>query len=271
MKDSYLEVKVGFFVVTGLVLAGIIVVWFGRFEKYFQPTYEIQIKFPNASGLLNGSQVLYRGAKVGFVADPPQISEGGQTVVVRCKINKDVRIADNAKFRVGVYGLLGDRFVDVIPGNTPSTNYLEPGATVEGDRTPGIGDLAEKVGPMIDDLRPIMARVEQMTTRLNDKFITEELATDLHETVRNTKAMIGRLDAILTETQKGESAVGKLLYDKQVGARIEVLIQDLSGLIYSLRKRGPLFYRDVSDVRDGGGNEIQPERPARPALLPPGK
>ncbi len=250
MRENLVEVKVGFFVILGLILLGIAVVWFGKFENYFKPTYSIVVEFPNASGLLKNSQVLYRGAKIGQVADRPEIADGGAVVRVVCRINEDVRIDEKAQFKVGVYGLLGDRFVDIVPPAEPSGSFLSGGAVVQGSRTTGIADLAERIEPVLADIQPTVKQIREMTENINEKFLTEALASDVHDAVKASKALVQRLDALVSQTQAGDSVLGKLVADKGFGARVEAIAVDLAGLIYSLRKRGVLFYRDVSESPD---------------------
>ncbi|GAB4240832.1 MAG: hypothetical protein OHK005_03360 [Candidatus Methylacidiphilales bacterium] len=247
MKDNLLEVRVGFFVILGLSLLGVAVVWFGKFESYFKPTYPVIIEFPNASGLLKNSQVLYRGAKIGSVAERPEIAEAGGVVRVLCKIHEEVKIDRDAQFKVGVYGLLGDRFVDIIPPSEPSGSWLEPGAVVQGSRTTGISDLAERIEPVLAEIQPTVKQIREITENINEQFLTEALASDVHEAVKSSKALVQRLDSIVAQAQAGDSAVGKLIADKGFAKRMEAIAQDLAGLIYSLRKRGVLFYRDVSE------------------------
>lgn len=266
MRDSLLEVKVGFFVIVGLALLGVAVVWFGKFETYFQPTYTVTVEFPDASGLLQNSQVLYRGAKVGLVAGRPEIAEGGKSVRVICKINRDVRIDSAARFKVGVYGLLGDRFVDIIPPAEASGEFLEPGAVVQGSRVSGISDLVEQVEPVLTEIKPTVKQIREIAENINDKFITETLASDLHEAVKASKDLVQRLDLIAAKLQSDETAVGKFLADPAFAARIEAIAADVAGLVRSLRQRGILFYRDVSGelepVRETQSGARRPPRTA---------
>ncbi|MFQ3671627.1 MAG: MlaD family protein [Verrucomicrobiia bacterium] len=265
MNESWLEVKVGFFVILGLALLGVTVVWFGKFETYFKPTYSVTVEFPDASGLLKNSQVLYRGAKVGFVAERPEIAEGGRVVRVLCKINQDVRIDAKAQFKVGVYGLLGDRFVDIVPPSEPSGVEVEPGAVVRGSRTAGIGDLAERIEPVLEEIKPTVKQIREITENINEKFVTDALAADLHEAVRTSKALVQRLDEIVAKMQSGESAVGKFFGDQAFAAQLEGIARDVAGLVNSLRRRGVLFYRDVSEEP-----EVEsPAVPRRPIRTPP--
>jgi len=240
MKQSNLEIKVGLFVIFGLMLLGGLVVGFGRFDKWTQKTYNLYLELPNASGLLKDSQVLYRGAKVGTVTDKPKIAEDGQSVVIVCRLFEGIEIDQKSKFKVGVNGLLGDRFVDVVPSSEPSNTFFAPDARVKGEKTTGIADLGEQV-------QPILKKLDDISAQISNDLLTEDFVNDIHATMKSAKSLAQRMDAVLVEAQKGKTPLGAVLYDRNTAEQIKKMIADMSGLAYSLRKQGPLFYKDVSD------------------------
>lgn len=241
MKQSNLEIKVGLFVIFGLVLLGGLVVAFSRFDKLTKSTYDLYVELPNASGLLKNSQVLYRGAKVGTVTEKPEITGDGQSVVIICRIDEGVQIDQKSRFKVGVNGLLGDRFVDVIPASEPSSTFYEAGARIKGEKTTGISDIGDQV-------QPILKKLDAISAKISDELLTEEFVTDIHDTMKSARSLAQRMDAVLAEAQKGRTPLGAILYDQKTADQLKKMIADMSGLAYSLRKEGPLFYKDVSEA-----------------------
>lgn len=79
-SDKTLELKVGGFVLVGLAVLAVLLVQFGRIGEGFQSYYPLLVKFPDASGLLKGSDVLLAGAKIGHVSGGPRLAESGQGV-----------------------------------------------------------------------------------------------------------------------------------------------------------------------------------------------
>ena len=49
--------------------SGTLILFFGEVKDIFKPTYSITVSFPNASGLLKGSDVYLSGAPIGKVTD----------------------------------------------------------------------------------------------------------------------------------------------------------------------------------------------------------
>src|SRR3954462_6555460 len=158
-SDKGLELKVGAFVLVGLGVLAALLVQFGRLGEGFQHYYPLLVKFPDASGLLKGSDVLLAGAKIGHVSGGPRLAESGQGVEVPLRIFDFVKIPAGSRFTVGSSGLLGDRFVSVtVPANPPA-EYIDKNSVVEGTRETGLDDLTREGGFLVSDLRTAVQNV----------------------------------------------------------------------------------------------------------------
>ena len=120
-----LELKVGAFVFVGLAILAALVVQFGRVGEGFKTYYALTVKFPDASGLFKGSDVLLAGAKIGRVSGGPQIAPAVRACTVPLRIYDYMKIPTGSKFTVGSSGLLGDRFVAVsMPPGQPTNRIF---------------------------------------------------------------------------------------------------------------------------------------------------
>ncbi|MEO0454242.1 MAG: MlaD family protein [Verrucomicrobiota bacterium] len=236
MKNSNLEIKVGFFVLAALLTAGFLVVSFGRFGDLFKTSYPMTIEFETASGIIKNSQVLYRGANVGTVASKPVIADGGKRVDLLVDINTDVQIDKKSRFVIGSYGLLGDRFVDVVPPDQPSGEYYQTGDRAKGSQNVGLGELAQELKPVID-------RLETIITELDTGGIAEEAS----ESVKKLNSILEKVDVLVAEAEDGEGAFHLIMKDPQVAADIKTSVHEVRLLSENLRKKGVLFYSDLSE------------------------
>src|SRR4051812_21427086 len=111
------EIYVGLFLLIGFSVIAVMVVTFGKVGQGLTSYYKITATFPNASGLVNGADVLVAGARVGHVNSAPAlvVKPDGYLVKVELSIRADVKIPSDSTFVVNQSGLLGDCFVDVIP------------------------------------------------------------------------------------------------------------------------------------------------------------
>lgn len=250
MKKSNLEIRVGLFVLVALLTVGFLVVAFGRFGELFKTSYELTLEFERANGIIKNAQVLYRGANVGKVASKPMIADGGNRVDLLVQINSDVKIDRASTFQIGSYGLLGDRFVDVVPPDDPSGEYFEPGERATGSQAVGIGELAEELKPVID-------RMEKIIAELDDSDVAEEVG----RSVAKLNDVLEKVDQVMGEATEGKGAFHMIMNDPEVAADLKVSIEEVRLLSENLRKRGVLFYKDLSDEEqgsDGGGDKMSP-------------
>jgi phospholipid/cholesterol/gamma-HCH transport system substrate-binding protein len=233
-NNKALETRVGLFLLSGLAVMAALILTFGQFQERWTSTYEMAVEFPNASGLIKGSIVYLAGAQVGRVISVPRPINEGRAVEVLLRIRDEARIRKDARFVVGMSGLLGDRFVDVQP-QSDTADFLQDGDRVAGRRTPGIGDLT-------DDAKPIIDKINEIVTKINGEILTPESSADVRESIAKLKSVLTRMDNLLAQAQQGKGPLSRLLNDPKMA-------NDLSAFISNIREHGVLFYSDDAQKR----------------------
>ena len=254
-RDSRIETKVGFFVIAGLAVVAFLVVYFGRLGQGLEKFYDLQVDFPNASGLLAGADLLLGGARIGYVGRDPRVLPAMQGVVVELKVRDEVVLPAASKFIIGSSGLLGNRFVDVIvPPDADLGQRLEPGSTIEGQRETGIEDLTRDSAALMADVRKAVATVNTTLERLDKTALSEESLQDLRQTLANLKkgsegfanidqtskdlqAAAADARRLMSAARTGSGPLPMMLNDRQAAT-------DLKALIANLRRHGVLWYKD---------------------------
>jgi phospholipid/cholesterol/gamma-HCH transport system substrate-binding protein len=231
-----LETTVGIFLLAGFGIIAVLIVIFGRLGEKMGESYQITVEMKNASGLLKGASVLYAGAPIGRVLNPPRPIMEGRAVEVDLKLGKEARVRRDALFVIRDVGMLGDKIIEIEPqGDTEP--YLEDGDRAKGSREKGFADLT-------NEAKPIMERIEKIVDRLDTQVFTPEAAADLRESIKKFHSVLDRTDDLLAQAQKGKGPLGRILNDPQAA-------DDLSGFISNLRRHGVLFYDDdASKVKD---------------------
>src|SRR6184192_3218070 len=193
-----LEFKVGIFVFVGLAMLGALLVQFGRLGEGFKTYYTLTVRFSDASGLLNGTDVLLAGARIGKVADPPRLVREGTGVAVPLKIYDYIKIPEGTKFTVGSSGLLGDRFVNVTMPPGPQKAHLAPNADVNGARETGIDDLTKQGGALVTDLRGTVQKIDTTVERLNQDTLSKQNMENLKASMEH----LNQATSALAESSK---------------------------------------------------------------------
>jgi len=254
-RDPRTETKVGLFVLFGLAVVAITVVYFGRLGQGLQKFYGLEVDFPNASGLLAGSDVLLGGARIGYVAKPPRVLPAMQGVAVELKIQEEVALPVMSKFIIGSSGLLGNRFIDVIVDPKANlTDLLQPGSKINGVRETGMEDLTRNASEVMADVRQAVGTLNKTLDRLDSTALSQDSLQDLRDTIANLKkgsagfTEIGKaadnLEAAASDARKlmaaargGSGPLPMLLNDKQAAG-------DLRAILSNVRRHGVLWYKD---------------------------
>ncbi len=239
-QEKQIQIRVGIFTLAGLILMGGLVTYFGKLGDGLKRYYQIRVEYPNANGLLKGSDVLMAGAKVGSVAGGPAILPSGTGVYVNLKIYDQVEIPENSRFTIGSSGLLGDRFVDIaLPPKAEQGPPVKPSGTVQGKAESGLADLAAEGGATMAEIRQTAQSVNAAVKRIEEQLLTEqtlqaagaavnnfkETSETLAQTSKKLDELVGetggRIKTVLTEAE-GAVAEGKVAMAAAAGAAKEV-------------------------------------------------
>jgi phospholipid/cholesterol/gamma-HCH transport system substrate-binding protein len=270
MKQN-LETKVGLFLMFGIAIICTLIIWFGAVGDLFKPSYSLTLTFPDASGLLKGSEVYLSGAEVGKVTTDPQAIPDTEMVQVKLKIDDRVKIRTDATYTIGSAGLLGDRFVQVSPHEYPpgtpddqKAKYVEPGATLTGSATPSIDSLAQAAQPLIIKANQIADQINDMITKLNKDVLSSTSSQDLKESIvdlrsllkkGNTLAdtgntMLQNANDVLVDVKQSKGPLGLAINDRESAERLKATLKNLEDLSRNLKEHGVLFYsNDSSDKK----------------------
>jgi phospholipid/cholesterol/gamma-HCH transport system substrate-binding protein len=188
------EIYVGLFLLIGFCFIAAMAVRFGRVGGV-QKTYAIKVEFPNASGLVKDAYVLLAGARIGYVAETPDlIVKDGFSVGVTLLIRDDVKLPRDSTIVVDQTGLLGDVYVDVMPpAKIDPNNVIQPDETVQGRNKPGLDALQQKGAVVLEKLAEELDEVKRLTASINDKLLSDQNLKNLSETFDNLKTTSANL------------------------------------------------------------------------------
>ncbi len=182
-----IEIRVGIFVVVCLVFLGALIWKLGKYEPLTRKGYEIKVVFSNVGGIVKDASVLYGGIKVGSVRDISLDQAGQLKIHVKLDIFQTVRIRNDAKFVINQSGLLGDRYVDIIP-QSATAEFLKPGDIVEGSTSV---DLSEAIHSVVDVLHlaaGTIARVDRAIQRIDETVLSRQSLEHIDSSLANIDA-----------------------------------------------------------------------------------
>jgi len=115
MRRAELEIVVGLFIIAGIACLAYLSVKLARMEVMGGPGLQLTAVFPNTGGLKNGAQVEIAGVGIGRVKD---IALDNYRARVVMSIDPLIEIQDDAIARIKTKGLLGEKYVDIVPGGS---------------------------------------------------------------------------------------------------------------------------------------------------------
>lgn len=115
MKKYTQETVVGIFVVIGLIAIAYMTVKLGNVGFLGENSYSLYAKFNKVTGLRVGNPVNMFGLEIGRV-ESFKMDQENQLVVVDFKINKGIKIYDDAIASIKTEGLIGDEYISISPG-----------------------------------------------------------------------------------------------------------------------------------------------------------
>lgn len=102
-------------------------------------TYHVNANFLTGGGIYSNANVTYRGVTVGRVDSVGLAPDG---VVARMQLNSSTAIPANVTATVKSVSAVGEQYIDLIPPESPSTDKLRNGATIDQQNTRVGQDIA---------------------------------------------------------------------------------------------------------------------------------
>ena len=141
MKKYAMETTVGIFLVFGLLCIGYMTVKLGHVSLLGDNAYSLFARFTTVSGLRAGSPVDMLGIEVGRVGRLT-MDQKDQKAVVEIRIQKDIKVYDDAIASIKTEGLIGDMYLSIDPGG--AGKLLGPGGTIT-ETQPAV-DIVDLIG-----------------------------------------------------------------------------------------------------------------------------
>jgi phospholipid/cholesterol/gamma-HCH transport system substrate-binding protein len=192
MSQSRIEIKVGMFVLFGLLLLGGLTLLFSRSTAFYKDYYEVRVLSANVGGIKAGAKVLMRGVQVGSVSGT-KLNDGGRNVTIYLKIESQYKLFSDAKFEIEQAGFLGDQFIAIYP--TKDLGYAITNKTEVVAREPF--NMQEAVAVATE----MIMKISETTTNLNAAVSDVRRTVLAEQRLNNLAGSLDRIDAMTAEAQ----------------------------------------------------------------------
>jgi phospholipid/cholesterol/gamma-HCH transport system substrate-binding protein len=215
-----LQVRIGAFILSGLLVFFAIIYLLGAQARYFERKYDLVAEFTEVGGLIDGATVRLAGVQIGRVTAVVLPEQPGGKVRVTLTIARRYaeRIRRDSEAHIATQGLLGDKIVEISLGSTAAP-ALQPGETV-ASREPfemqqmfkaGV-ETMQTVKELAASLKGTAARVDRIAKEVETgKGLVHALVYDEPESLNRLNVILARTQQILARAEQSDSAVGVLL------------------------------------------------------------
>ena len=224
MKSIATETKVGIFVLLGIIILALFTVRVGRIAVR-EVGYRVYAYVESAAGLDKNSPVRIAGVEIGRVE---AISLEGLKAKVTIHLPASVQLPLGSKVYVKSAGLLGEKYVEIVPGT--NAEFIHANGTVEE------GGPSADVDRVLTQLSTIGGDIQRVTRSLGNVLGGEEGEKSIKELVTGAKETMVNLQHITETVNRGEGTLGKLVKDDKLYAEVKDTMANLREVTQSIEE-----------------------------------
>ena len=135
MNNRNKELRVGIFVIIGIVLFSIVVFSVGDMNLFLGKGYRLKLIFGYVGGLQLDAPVRLAGIKVGTVQGIKRYYDSALSkdqVEILIWVKRDVKIRQNAEIYINMLGVLGEKYIEIFSSGTKEAALLKAGDKIVG-------------------------------------------------------------------------------------------------------------------------------------------
>jgi phospholipid/cholesterol/gamma-HCH transport system substrate-binding protein len=240
-KGAINNVKLGIFVLAGLLFLVLLLYMIGKNRNLFGATYILKARFDNVQGLVSGNNVRFSGIEAGTVKKINILTDSVIEVTMIIQNKMQPIIKKNAFASIGTEGFVGNKVVNIIPSKESAAPANE-GDILITKRSINTEDMLETLYKTNEDVAAVAANLKITVQRinnsnglwnlLNDTIIPNQVKLSVNNIRRATAQagnLIDSLNEIVNNAKNGNGIIGSVLNDTMI-------IHNLKEAVYNVKK-----------------------------------
>lgn len=287
MDDRAAEFRVGVVLVASVIVAGILMWYFGEFGGVVNKQYSIYVRFDEAPGVTVDTPVRKSGILIGRVTQVDLIKEGG--VLVTARVDSSRTIARNEICKITTGTILGDAELEFVrgEGQVPVTDIYNDGDYMDGvvgqnplnalgsfmdvltgmegeikDALTSIKGAGEDVGQAANSLNGLLSSNQDRITNI---LIKAENSMDRFDFAMSSIEEFVRDDELKSKVMTAFDQVPQLLTDardlmatlKSAAARLDKNLDNIEGFTEPLGQAGQQLFARGETVMERVDNSLK--------------
>jgi len=201
---SRLELKVGIFVFIGFIILMIFVVSIGNFKAMLR-SHNVNFLFHFANGVRVGAPIRFAGFDIGEVKALSLTSDTREGVVsVRMVgwVKSDVKIPVDSAVWINTLGLLGEKYIEIMPGKDYA-HLVKANQTIVGHDPMASQEMMTMLKNTVDGIDTLVAGITNKEGTVGKLLYDDALYNDLLGITKELHASITNINTSVTSISQG--------------------------------------------------------------------
>ena len=213
IRRYLVEIKLGIFFMIAAILFFTAIMSI-REVSFFKGYYLLKVKFKFVEGLKSASPVRFCGVDVGEV-DKLEIKTEKNIPIVYAyvKVEKGINVPVGSRFFINSLGFFGEKYLEIIPPDTPIKTYLKEGSIIRGVDSP----------PLFD----VITAFNDAALKVQDFVENSTIKKDLENSLSNMNDITNEFKGLLSDIKNKQGTLGRLFYDDSLYRKADDLFDDL--------------------------------------------
>ena len=238
------QVRIGLLVVLAAAILVVMIMNLQQGVGLFSREERFRAIVSHTQGLKVGGPVRMNGVDVGNVREISIAADSPQVEITFTVERRAARhIHQDAAATIRPMGLLGDKFLEILPG-TPSKPLLPPRQVLVGRAESDFTGLATGATATMEQLNHTIGEIQQLLVRISEGEGTAARLISDPGLYERSQRVLENLDAasqksltLLEKVERGEGTIGRLVSDREIYNRANQAIQELTALASRLNNR----------------------------------
>jgi phospholipid/cholesterol/gamma-HCH transport system substrate-binding protein len=232
-------VKLGIFILSGLLFLVVSLYLIGRNQQLFRASILVKTHFRHAGGVVPGNNVRYAGIQAGTVKSVTLIND--TTIEFKLLIDKEAskHILKNSLASIGTEGLIGNKVVNLIPGEG-AAEPIQEGDEIATKKTIDTDVMLETLAVTNRNAALLSAGLVETISRFNNSTAVWKLLEDsslaisiktslanIEQSSVSTRQLTSELNQVIHDLKQQEGLVHQLIYDTTMSGQLERTLAQL--------------------------------------------
>lgn len=264
-KTTSQKMRLGLFVISGLLIFIIAAYFIGNKQNMFGKTVHLNAVFNNVNGLQLGNNVRFSGINIGTVRGIEIVNDSAIRVVMYIDNKIFKHIKKDAVASITSDGLVGNMIINIIPGKAKGAP-VEPGDVIQSSNRVRTDEMLstlnitnENAALLTVDLLRITKEITQgkgtIGLLINDTLMAKDLKETMHYlklSSKGTSESVQKLNQLITLLNRNDNLIG-VLKDTAVANKIKHIVQNLDKSSTEIDKVVTNLNATIVNIKEGKG------------------